>query len=259
MLQPMHEPSLLLAALKAMLKERGVGYTQLAAELGVSLLTVKRSLNKPSLPLDRLLEICRIAAIEPVALVQRASKLHPSHTYFTPEQDEAFANCRPLLAYFTALQEGRTPRQIAEQHNLTAASTQRYLDELTRVGLVAQSGREVEVSLEPPVGFPPGSRTLGLIAGAFLEEVVARVVAAEHAEGDLALLKPLHLTERQYRAMLGELREVVDRYAFLSESSRPHENEAIRTWQLALAASAATSVHDEAARIRNLKPGEVGD
>ena len=55
----MHEPELLLAALKSMLKERRIGYAALAAELDVSLLTVKRTLNKAAVPLDRLLNICR--------------------------------------------------------------------------------------------------------------------------------------------------------------------------------------------------------
>ena len=79
----MHEPEFLLAALKSMLKERRIGYAALAAELDVSLLTVKRTLNKTAVPLDRLLDICRIAKIDFAELVQRTVATKPQHTFLS--------------------------------------------------------------------------------------------------------------------------------------------------------------------------------
>jgi DNA-binding Xre family transcriptional regulator len=256
----MNEPEFLLAALKSMLKERQIGYAALAAELKVSLLTVKRTLNKAGVPLDRLLDICRIAKIDFGELVERAGAARPKHTFFTAKQDELFTRCPPMLTYFTALQSGQSPVEIARQFRLTSASTTRYLQALARVGLIRVSGEgkssDVELLVEPPVGFSPGSSTLARLSAAFLTSVVERVVdATDRQEGDFSLLKPVRLNERQYRQMTSELYDVVNRYSFLSEGAgiatggdeRPE-------WQLAIASSRADPTNDPAAEIRNLKP-----
>ncbi|MGE3317029.1 MAG: helix-turn-helix domain-containing protein [Planctomycetaceae bacterium] len=259
----MNEPELLLAALKAMLKERHISYPLLAAELDISLLTVKRTLNKAGVPLDRLLDICRIAKIDFAELVERAVTTKPEHTFFNAEQDALFTRCPPMLSYFEALQSGQSPAEIAAEFHLTTASTTRYLDALAGAGLVRVKGTgksiEVELLVEPPVGFSPGSTTLARISAAFLTSVVERVVAAtDRHEGDFSLLKPLRLSERQYRQMTGELYDVVNRYSFLSEGAGIAAGEDERPeWQLAIAASQADSANDPESAIRNLKPGEA--
>ena len=259
----MHEPEFLLAALKSMLKERRISYPVLAAELDVSLLTVKRTLNKPAIPLDRLLDICRIAKIDFSELVKRAASTKSEHTYFSAEQDALFTRCPPMLTYFGELQSGQTPTEIAAQFRLTSISTTRYLDALAGVELIKVDGSgnsiEVEVLVQPPVGFAPGSATLARLAAAFLTSVVERVVAAtDRLEGDFSLLKPLRLSERQYRQMKGELLDVVNRYSFLSEAVAIAATEDERPeWQLAIAASPADPTNDPEAAIRNLKPNEV--
>lgn len=259
----MHEPEFLLAALKAMLKERRISYAVLADELDVSLLTVKRTLNKPAIPLDRLLDICRIARIDFTELVERAAATTPEHAFFTAAQDELFTRCPPLLTYFAALQSGQSPAEIARQHRLTAASTARYLDSLARVGLLRTTGSgeavEVELLVQPPVGFSPGSKTLARLSAAFLTSVVERVVAAtDRRDGDFSLLKPLRLSDRQYRQMTDELYDVANRYSFLSEGIGIAADEDDRPeWQLAIAASPADPANDPDSAIRNLKPHEA--
>ncbi len=259
----MHEPELLLAALKSMLKERRISYAVLAAELDVSLLTVKRTLNKATIPLDRLLDICRIAQIDFAELIERAAAQKPEHTFFDARQDELFTRCPPMLTYFTALQSGQSPAQIARQHRLTSASTTRYLDALAEVELVRVTGSgksiEAEVLVAPPIGFSPGSTTLARLSEAFLTSVVKRVVAAtDRREGDFSLLKPLRLSERQYRQMTDELYDVVNRFSFLSESVAIAADDDERPeWQLAIAASQADPANDPVSAIRNLKPDEA--
>jgi hypothetical protein len=167
-----------------------------------------------------------------------------------------------MLTYFVALQSGQSPADIARQFHLTSASTRRYLDALAGVGLVRVSGSgksvEVELLVEPPVGHSPGSRTLARVSAAFLASVVERVVAAtDRHDGDFSLLKPLRLSERQYRQMTGELYDAVNRYAFLSEGAGIAADEDERPeWQLAIAASRADSATDPESAIRNLKPNE---
>jgi DNA-binding Xre family transcriptional regulator len=259
----MDEPEFLLAALKSMLKERRISYAELAAELDVSLLTVKRTLNKAAVPLDRLLDICRIAKIDFAELVERAVANKPRHTFFNAEQDELFTHCPPMLTYFAALQSGQSPADIAGRFHLTHASTARYLNALAGVGLVQVTGGgnaiAVEVLLQPPVGFSPGSTTLARLSAAFLTTVVERVVAAtDRHDGDFSLLKPLRLSERQYRQLTGEIYDVVNRYSFLSEGAGIAADDDERPeWQLAIAASQADPANDPESAIRNLKPNEA--
>lgn len=259
----MHEPEFLLAALKSMLKERRIGYAALAAELDVSLLTVKRTLNKATVPLDRLLDICRMAKIDFAELVERAAATQPKHTFFDARQDALFTRCPPLLTYFTALQTGQSPADIARQFHLTPASTSRYLNALAGVGLVQLTGSgksiEVELLIQPPVGFSPGSTTLARQSAAFLTSVVERVVAATNRhEGDFSLLKELRLSDRQYRQMTGELYDVVNRYSFLSEGAGIATDDDERPeWQLAIAASRTDRANDPESAIRNLKPNDT--
>lgn len=259
----MPEPEFLLAALKSMLKERRIGYAALAAELDVSLLTVKRTLNKTSVPLDRLLDICRIAKIDFAELVERSAATKAEHTFFTAEQDALFTRCPPLLTYFTELQSGQSPAGIAARFRLTAASTTRYLTALARAGLVRVNGSgksvDVEVLVEPPVGFSPGSSSLARLSAAVLKSIVERVVGAtDRRDSDFSLLKPLRLSERQYRRMTDELYDVVNRYSFLSEGAGiPADDDVRPEWQLAIAASQADPANDPESVIRNLKPDEV--
>ena len=116
-----------------------------------------------------------------------------------------------------------------------------------------------QLLVAPPLGFPPGSTTLARLSAAFLTSVVERVVAAtDRHEGDFSLLKPLRLSERQYRQMTGELLGVVNRYSFVSEGAAIAKDEDDRPeWQLAIAASRADPTNDPEAALRNLKPDEV--
>lgn len=258
----MHEPEFLLAALKSMLKERRIGYATLAANLDVSLLTVKRTLNKATIPLDRLFEICRIAKIDFAELVERSAATKPAHSLFDAAQDELFTRCPPMLTYFSALQSGQSPADLAKQYQLNATSTMRYLNALAGVGLiqVMGSGKSIEVELlvQPPVGFAPGSKTLARLSAAFLTTVVERVVAAtDRHDGDFSLLKRLRLSERQYRQMTGELYDVLNRYSFLSEGAGITADTDDRPeWQLAIAASNADPANDPESAVRNLNSDE---
>ena len=118
---------------------------------------------------------------------------------------------------------------------------------------------QVDIEWPPPVGFSPGSTTLARQSAAVLTSVVERVVAAtDRHDGDFSLLKPLRLSERQYRQMTGELYDVVNRYSFLSEGVGIAADDDERPeWLLAIAASQADPANDPESAIRNLKPNEV--
>ena len=232
-----YEANALLTALKQLLRERRIGYQLIADSLEVSLPTVKRMLNKPGLPLDRLFSICRIAQIEPADVFSKAAKERPQHTLFTAEQDELFFKKPDFLTYFSKLtEEGLSPEEIAEAESLTLHSTEKYLSGLERVGLIERDiGLKVRILIEPPFGFGTDSKVLRAKHAEFLQHTVAQVLSVDRAEGVFAVLKPLRLQPGLYSEMLGELKAVVDKYAYHSEHPGNRNVPSAGLWNLAIA------------------------
>lgn len=224
-----------LTALKEMLKRRGITYGQLADALGCSLPTIKRSLNKPALPLDRLLEIAEVANIEFAEICKRADQLRPKHYVFTDEQDRLFDDRPELLDYFQELISGKSPSEIAKHHGLDVKSSGLYQKHLEVAGLIKRKARnQVKLLVYAPVGFGPGSRYLKREMESFLTSVVTSVVHAETPKRDsFAILKPLTLTEQDYREMVEGIKRLVDTYSALSESRGSAET--ALDWRVAIA------------------------
>lgn len=89
----------ILTAVKARLKEKGITYATLADGLGVSILTIKRSLTIQGLSVDRLLEICEFMSVSLTDLISSAAKDPDSETYpLTLKEEDHFAE--NVLEYF---------------------------------------------------------------------------------------------------------------------------------------------------------------
>lgn len=209
-----------LTALKELLKRRGVTYADLAEALRCSLPTIKRSLNKTSLPLERLLEIAEVANLDFAEIHKRAEQLRPQHYFFTKEQDALFAKQPETLAYLEELLDGKTPVEISRHHDLDVQSTSHYQKRLEEVGLIKRKQRrQVKLLVRPPVGFGPGSLYLKREMQSFLESVVTEVVNAEGSQpGLFAILKPLSLTDEEFRALVDNLKRIVDQYSAIGEN-----------------------------------------
>ena len=227
----------LLEALKVTLKERRLGYQAIADSLNVSLPTIKRMLNKTSIPLDRLLAICRLADVAPAEVFARAEKMAPKHTFFTPAQDKLFHNNPAYLSYFSALFYQRlSPSEIAKANKLTKISTERYLSALDKVGLIERdSGTRFRFQVKAPLGFGPDSKVLRECHVAFLRETVTQVLSPEKT-GSFALLKPLQLERAQFHELISEVRALVDKFSYRSENPQSESKTERLYWQLAIAA-----------------------
>ncbi len=224
-----------LGALKELLKERGVTYSRLAEALKCSLPTVKRALNKPSLPFSRLLELCAVAQIPFGELCQRAEQRRPRHHVFTDEQDRLFFRRPEILDYFLQLsREGTKPSHIARRYDLDRKSTASYLKHLARVGLVEGRGNQVKVLVHPPFGFDPKSSVLRRDHERFLKTIVAKVLEGDpEKEGCVAVLKPLYLSQGDYEQMVTDMVNVIHRFAAIAE--RGLSQGSTSPWQVALA------------------------
>jgi predicted transcriptional regulator len=224
-----------LTAVKELLKQRRVTYGDLAEALQCSLPTIKRSLNKTTLPLDRLLEIAEVARIDVADICQRAEQLRPQHYLFTGEQDALFAERPELLDYFEELIGGKTPDEITRQFDLDVRSTSLYLKHLERVGLIKRKPRrQVKLLVSPPVGFGPGSLYLKREMGNFLTSVITGVLLDDGSQPDrFAILKPLLLTKEDYEALVEETMQLVDQYSAIGESRTATGK--TTPWQIAIA------------------------
>ena len=230
------DASCYLEALKELLKERGVTYARLADAVHCSLPTVKRALNKPTLPFSRLLEFCEIAQIPFGDLYERAEQRRPRHYVFTEEQDQLFAEREELFGYFLELAcEKSTPSDIAKRHNLDQRSTALYLQHLAKVRLVERLGRNrARLRVTAPFGFGPNSRVMRREHENFLKMIVEDVLADDPVKtGCVAVLKPLHLTEEDYKQMVTEMEKVVHRYAAIAERGLSRGSTSL--WQVAFA------------------------
>lgn len=209
-----------LMAVKELLKQRGITYGQLAEALDCSLPTMKRLLNKPSLPLDRLLEIAEVANIEFSEISNRADQLRPQHYFFSDEQDALFAERPEMLVYLQELMAGKTPAEIAAEFDLNQRSTSQYKKHLERVGLIKRKSRsQVKLLVSPPIGFGPGSRVLRKETEDFLTSIINRVVRADDSSvGCFAVMKPLTLTDQDYAALIDSVKRLVDQYSAIGES-----------------------------------------
>ena len=243
--------SSLLAALKALLRERQIAYSDIAERMELSLPTVKRMLNKTSLPLDRLLALCRIAEIELSTLMARVEVEQPRHCFISEEQDRFFAERPEFLTYLILLVEsGLGPSEIEQTRCISRRSGEAYLRKLEELGfLEREPGFRVRLKIEPPLGFGPGSEVLKRSQGRFVSSIVDKVVAGEADDGCFALIKPLYLDVAVYAEMLQKIAEVIDKYSYLSKQTRKRALEA-QVWSVAVAA--APGSHWESGELREL-------
>ena len=223
-----------LEALKEVLRRRRISYADVAAALGCSLATVKRTLNRPSIPLGRLFELCDIAGIPFGDLHSMAESRRPQHHVFTEEQDHAIYERPQLLTYLMALASGKTPGGIAKEWDLDGPSTEAYLMALAALGLIERVGRTgARLLAQPPFGFGPSSKVLLARQEAFMQGIMEEVGGNPTSEAAL-FLKAVRLSSSDYREMIGALQEVVDRFAVISE--RGTGGHGAQTWRIALAA-----------------------
>jgi hypothetical protein len=88
------------------------------------------------------------------------------------------------------------------------------------------------LKVSSPVGFGPDSRVLRAQHAEFLQEIVEQVMSPDRKDV-FAILKPLSLRRDVFGEMVEELKGIVDKYAYISETST--KADAVE-WKLAIAA-----------------------
>ncbi|MCW8876293.1 MAG: helix-turn-helix domain-containing protein [Kangiellaceae bacterium] len=221
--------------IKQALKKKGITYTQVAAMLDTSEITIKRSLNNPSIGLARLLQLSEIAGVALSSLLAQSETSPQKHHYFTPAQDKAFADAPHLQSYFVELFfYQKSPQQIAEENQLSPVSTYRYLTSLENIGLIKLfSENRFRFLVKPPLGFPADSLYIKKQINRFIQLTCEKVLSPERDKQHFLMVKPFTIPQPLYEKMVEELKVVVDRYAEVAELAY-NENSHLPAYQLTL-------------------------
>ncbi|WP_417657519.1 helix-turn-helix domain-containing protein [Pseudidiomarina aestuarii] len=225
-----------LELIKAKLKDNGVTYQDIAALMDVSENTVKRMLNQDDISLQRLLLLADYCRIDVTDLLQAAQQGHGQHHYFTPRQDQAFADDSVLYELFVQLFFLRmTAPQAAEKLGLNQVTLYQKLRLLEDVELIELGvANHIRFLVEPPLGFAPDSLVLRRSIAEHVQRASAHLLQPERDARELLLLKPLHLPPKAHQQLCEDIIALVDKYAEFSELYQ-NETDTGYAYELALA------------------------
>ena len=209
-------------ALKRALRAEGKTYGEVAEHLAVSLPTVKRMLTRGVMPLSVFAKIAAFAGTTMGDLLADARDAGQRMTYFTVEQDRAFATRPALLLYFSLLVKGKEPRAIAKEHRLEPASTVKYLQALESIGLIEVAPHDrVTVLGTAPFAFSADStsqrQNLLTLVRETIDGLLTKWSTPGTASGTLLVVKPMSLTSTRHGELARELGEVIMRHAVAAE------------------------------------------
>lgn len=123
--------------IKAELKQAGISYAALAAELKLSESSVKRMFAAGGeMPLSRVDEVCRVLKTDFAELAARLAQRQPQRREQTLAQERAVvADAKLLLTAICCLSQW-SAEQILASYHLSEAELTRYLAQLDRLGII---------------------------------------------------------------------------------------------------------------------------
>jgi hypothetical protein len=206
-----------LQLLKEQIKNSAINYQQLADKLAVSVLTIKRQLNGEEISMGKLLALCDASQVNFSELWQKVENRVVEDTVFSKEQDFAFYHFPHLFHFFIELANNKTPESIRQQWQLTPASNHLYLRKLEQLKLISLSEQgKPTILLADPIGFGPESLCVIQSIQESLKQVSDNLITPNDNE-PFIIAKPMMLDENLREKMYQELKELVSRYAELSE------------------------------------------
>ena len=124
-------------ALKQELRARGLTYAEVARQLNLSEVTLKRAFSERKFTLERFVRIAEVAGLTLGDIAARATgtAAPAAHTY-TEEQERFLAQHPGTLAFFDLLLRGHSVLVIERKHRLSRAQSLKHLTRLDRLGLI---------------------------------------------------------------------------------------------------------------------------
>jgi transcriptional regulator with XRE-family HTH domain len=211
-------------ALRAVLKEKGLRYRQVAEGLGVAESTIKRVLTAKDGSVGRLAEICEAAGVGFAQVVAWAHEQETPHWLLSPEQEAYFLEDPEAFRIFEDLSmRKRTLDEVRTRRGLERPRLRRVLERLESLELIEVTGRrQVRIVPRGAISFPAGSRLLAALRRDLATRLVARLCAGNTApDGDLLRAREWVAspeTVEHFRAALDEATLEMERAATRDEA-----------------------------------------
>lgn len=209
------QTSLILDALKRLLRARGMTYRDLGAALGKSEPSIKRLFAKETLTLKRLEEICGCLDVD-LFEVTKVARSHSAHAQeMTVEQEAALAaDARLLGVFYLVLNDWHLP-EILERYEIEKPEAIALLAKLDHLGLIMLLPgdrvrllvpRTMRLRNDGPIRQLHGNRVIGdFIAGDFV------------AAGGMFRLEMRELSEPSYALIQRKLERICQEFNELAE------------------------------------------
>ncbi len=220
------QTSVLTAALKQVLKGRGLTYRDVAVELGISEAAIKRAFSKQSFSLDRLEAICDLAGISFFDLARRAedsASVRPAT--LSDAQEQALADQPMLVFAFHLVLGGWTVERIIAEYAIAEAELLPALLRLDRLGLIVlmpsnQIRLTTQRSIEYRRGGPMRRMFDSTVKAAFLDQDFNVPGAIwEFEVGELSAASRA-LVNRRIGQLFREIRDLIGADAILPLSAK---------------------------------------
>lgn len=128
---------LLVAALKRLLRAKGLGQRHVAEMLGVSEPTIRRWLAGQGLTLERLEDLCAMVDVNVFELIEFAGQEADARLrQLTLEQERALSKDRLLAFTFTTILRGWSPEELRREQIFDDATLTACLTRLDRIGVI---------------------------------------------------------------------------------------------------------------------------
>ncbi|CCO47890.1 putative Helix-turn-helix XRE-family like protein [Vibrio nigripulchritudo SOn1] len=242
------------AILKRDLKKSSVSYVQLAAELDISEVSVKRLLNGGQpLSMQRLVAISQVVGRSLSNLFKEAEENIHQIPLFSQEQDEAFVQYPPLFTFWSELAANLSVEDIGQKYQLTDASIHLYLRKLEQLELVELGlNNACKMTLPAHAAFEKGSRFSSFFTGQRLSNLQKRVLALKADEEDGFLISLCaELTSEEFQ----EINQKLEDWMFnkLRESQELSAREGLKVTPYTFGFMAAKGkYHEELPEIPNI-------
>lgn len=132
----MSQSSLLVQALKQLLKSQNITYNSVAKALGLSEASVKRMFATQQFSLSKIDDICEMLGIEISDLLQKMQQMSKRITQLTYDQEKIIVSNRKLCLITICVVNHWTLEEILNYYNLTESECIQCLAELDKIKFI---------------------------------------------------------------------------------------------------------------------------
>lgn len=206
--------------IKALLKENRFTQSDLAEYLGLSLPSIKRSLGKEDISLDRLSKIAAFFNLNVSDLFEMAKNKSLDYLMITDEQEKLFVKDLIYLKVFRALVLGLNKSEVRSRYDITNTKYIKILSDLEKAELLeVWPNDRVRILVKWPFQFSAN--------GEFKSKLLPRLRKETLKKANMnsnTIITELALSKDHHGSLNKEIKETVEKYRKVSASDMKNYN-----------------------------------